>query len=304
MDKHLLNYKGLFGDDFDLLEGSLIHHEPIETRSLLYDFEIKQHLHSDLYQVFLITSGGGLLLSSGVKIPLDSPCALTIPSNRLHGFAFQTEVRGEVFTIHESLIEKIITSTPIICSPFDQLQYIPLEAGADSFIELLQLKEKIISELQKTDNASKISVVLLFQLFLLNLYRLRREDHERTITSTNRVLNHFNNFKKLIKKHGFEGKTVNFYANELNLTPVHLNRICKSATQKSALEIIHEQLLKEAKKYLSGTTNTIAEIAYFLGFKDPAHFSKFFKKKEGTPPGKFRKEDRQIQDRDIQFDAD
>jgi AraC family transcriptional activator of pobA len=170
------------------------------------------------------------------------------------------------------------------------LQYFPLDAGADSFFELLDLKNKIIREVEQSDKAAKLSVVLLFQLFLLNLYRLRTANEEETVKSDDRILNHFTRFKKLIKQHGHEGKTVKFYAQEMRLTPVHLNRICKTVAQKTALQIIHEQLIIESRKYLSGTTNSIAEIAYFLGFKDPAHFSKFFKKKVGVSPGMFRRE--------------
>jgi AraC family transcriptional activator of pobA len=290
MSKQLLNYRGLFGDDLALSEHSFIHHEPLQARSFRYDYEIKEHLHSDLFQLFLITSGGGLLLSSGVKIPLESPCVLIIPSNQLHGFVFQTEVKGEVFTIHESFFEKTIKRAPTVFHQFDQLQYFSLDAGADSFTELLDLKHKIIREKQRSDQATKLSLALLFQLFLLTLYRLRSADQDDPVKSDNRVLSHFARYKKLIKQHGHEGKTVNFYAGEMGITPVHLNRICKTVTQKTALQVIHEQQLVEAKKYLRGTTNTIAEIAYFLGFKDPAHFSKFFKQRVGVPPGLFRRE--------------
>lgn len=75
----------------------------------------------------------------------------------------------------------------------------------------------------------------------------------------------------------------------MNLTTVHLNRLCQAVAQKTTLQVIHEQALIEAKKHLTGTTYKIAEIAYFLGFKDPVHFSNFFRKKEGVTPGVFRR---------------
>lgn len=288
MAKQLLNYKGLFGDNLELFDKSFIHHEPIQARSFLYNYEITEHLHTDLFQLFLITAGGGLLLSSGLKIPLESPCVLIIPSNRLHGFVFQSDVKGEVFTISETFFEEVLLNAPSIFHKFDQLQYFSFVAGADLFLELLDFKSKIVREIQHSDKASELSLRLLFQLFLLNLYRSKKADQAAAIKSDDRSLNHFHIFKRLIKKHRYEGKTVCFYARELKLTTVHLNRICQTVAQKTTLQIIHEQLIIEAKKYLSGTTNTIAEIAYFLGFKDPAHFSKFFKKKTGLAPSAFR----------------
>lgn len=289
MPKQLLNYKGPFGDDFEPFEKSFVHHERLQLRTLLYNYEITEHLHTDLVQLFLITAGGGLLLSSGRKIPLESPCVLIIPSNRLHGFVFQSEVKGNVFTLPETFFEEILKNTRSLFTTFDGLQHFSLDAGADLFLEVLDIKDRIIKELQHLDKAAELSLGLLFQLLLVNLYRSRKADRVESIKTDDRALNHFHTFKKLIKQYKHEGKTVLFYASEMNLSTVHLNRICQTVTQKTALQLIHEQVLLEAKKYLSSTTYSIAEIAYFLGFKDPAHFSKFFKKKEGLTPGGFRK---------------
>lgn len=289
MPKQLLNYKGPFGDDFEPFEKSFVHHERLQLRTLLYNYEITEHLHTDLVQLFLITAGGGLLLSSGRKIPLESPCVLIIPINRLHGFVFQSEVKGDVFTIPEVFFEDILKNSPPIFAAFDGLQHFSLDAGAKLFLELLDIKNRIIRELQHLDKATELTLGLLFQLLLVNLYRSRKADRVEPIKTDDRALNHFHTFKKLIKQYRHEGKPVLFYASEMNLTTVHLNRICQAVTQKTALQVVHEQVLLEAKKYLSSTAYSIAEIAYFLGFKDPAHFSKFFKKKTGMTPSAFRK---------------
>lgn len=291
MPSQLLNFKGLFGDHFEPFERLFIHYEPLQKRTLLYNYEITEHLHTDLVQVFLITSGGGLLLSAGRKINLESPCVLIIPSNTLHGFVFPSEIEGEVFTIPELLFEKFLKNAPRLFSSFDQLQHLSFDPEAALYLALLDLKNKIINELQHQDKATEFSLSLLFQQFLVNLYRSQKESQIASVDRNNRALQHFHAFKKLIKQYVHEGKPVQFYARELNLTRVHLNRICKTVAQKTALQIIHEYVLREAKKYLKGTNYSIAEIAYFLDFKDPAHFSRFFKQKEGVTPGGFRGRD-------------
>jgi len=260
-------------------------------RSELYNFEIQEHLHKDLVQVFLITKGGGLLHAAGVKIPLESPCVLVIPSNRLHGFVFKSEVQGEVFTIAERFFDQLLEGLPDSVMSFNQVNYFPLDADEEALRETLLLKDKIISEMTLSDGFSQLSLKLVFQLLLISLDRSQQVDQRAMLVSDNRAINHFRAFKKLIKSYSHEGKSVAFYAKELNLTSVHLNRICQAVAQMSALQIIHEQVMIEARNYLRGTSNSIAEIAYFLGFKDPAHFSKFFKKKEGVPPVEFRKQD-------------
>jgi len=56
-----------------------------------------------------------------------------------------------------------------------------------------------------------------------------------------------------------------FYANELHITPGHLNRTIKSRIGK-----------------------TTKEIAYELGFNAPANFSAFFKKNTKVSPSDFK----------------
>lgn len=289
MAKEIIRYKGLFGDNFESFDDSLIHHEPLRDRTVFYNFEIVEHVHPDLFQLFIITSGGGLLLSSGLKISLDSPCVLIIPSNRLHGFVFQSEIKGDVFTIPESLFEKMMRNDATLFSEFSQLQYIPLDSEDNFFIELKDLKHKIIHQLSSTEVFRKLSLSLLVQLLFINLYQSKTSGGIAPIQSDDRALNYFYQFKKLIRQYGHEARQVRFYAKEMKRSTVHLNRICQSVCQKSALQVIHEYVLQEAKKYLRGTSYSVAEIAYFLGFKDPAHFSKFFKKKQGQTPGSYRK---------------
>lgn len=291
MNTSILKYDGLFGDDVLSIDSSIIHHEPLEKRSLLYNYEITEHLHTDLFQIFLMTSGRGLLISSGVKIPIESPCVLIIPSNRLHGFVFQSEVKGDVFTIPDPLYEKIVKKKTMLFLEYNQIQYFSLAPDCHRYSELLSFKQKIIKELRQTDNMSGLTLSLLIQLLFVTLYRCKQTQEVATVKTDDKALNYFIQFKELIKRFIHERRQVRFYAQEMRLSTVHLNRICQLVSQETALQVIHRHIMKEAKKYLTGTSYSVAEIAFFLGFKDPAHFSKFFKKKEGITPGSFRKND-------------
>lgn len=287
--KELLNFEGLFGEDENPFKQLSVHHEPLLRRSSLYDFEIQEHLHTNLVQVFFITSGGGYLLNTGRKIHLESPCVLIVPSNTLHGFALQSEVKGDVFTIQENVFENFIKNGEAYFSSFDQLQLLSFELEDPTFWDLVRLKNQMIKELENPDPSASIALPLLFQLFLLQLYRSQSSTHEQSLEVDNRTLRHFRKFKKLLKEYIPEEHSVKFYAEAMNISSVHLNRICQSVQNQSALRLIHEQIHFEARKFLSGSSYSVAEIAYLLGFKDPPHFSKFFKKLEGITALTFRK---------------
>ena len=83
--------------------------------------------------------------------------------------------------------------------------------------------------------------------------------------------------------------TVQYFADELRLTPNYLGDIIKHFTQKSAIENIHEFVIIKAKEMLekrSDLNNT--EIAYELGFEYPNYFAKFFKKQVNLTPKEYR----------------
>lgn len=82
---------------------------------------------------------------------------------------------------------------------------------------------------------------------------------------------------------------VQYFADQLGLTANYLGDIMKHFTQKSALENIHDFIIKRAKELLvqNQKLNT-AEVAYELGFEYPNYFSKFFKKQVHLTPREFR----------------
>lgn len=75
----------------------------------------------------------------------------------------------------------------------------------------------------------------------------------------------------------------------LHVTPNHLSDIIKHHTGKSALYIIHDYVIDEAKLLLKTTNKTVTEISYILGFEYSNYFSKLFKKKTKLSPLQYRK---------------
>lgn len=88
-----------------------------------------------------------------------------------------------------------------------------------------------------------------------------------------------------------EGKglpTVNYMANQLNLSSKYLSDLLKQETGKTALELIHLYVVSEAKNMIISGDKSISEIAYRLGFENPPYFSRLFKKEVGISPKEFK----------------
>lgn len=84
--------------------------------------------------------------------------------------------------------------------------------------------------------------------------------------------------------------SVNFMADQLHLSPRYLSDLLKQETGKTAIELIHIFLILEAKNLLKSADQTVAEIAYNLGFENPPYFSRLFKKEVGMSPNQFKRQ--------------
>ncbi len=82
--------------------------------------------------------------------------------------------------------------------------------------------------------------------------------------------------------------TVEYLADQLNLSPRYLSDMLRSLTGQNAQQHIHEKLIEKAKEKLSITSLSVSEIAYALGFEHPQSFSKLFKSKTSQSPLEFR----------------
>ena len=101
-------------------------------------------------------------------------------------------------------------------------------------------------------------------------------------------MHYFREFQKAIERTVPFEKRISEFAQELKITPVHLNRICQAVKGKTAQQIVQAHTIRKAHNYLLYTSLSVAEIAYELQFVDPGYFTRFFRKQTGLSPGAYR----------------
>lgn len=266
-----------------------VHAEPLESRSKMYNWEIKEHLHTDLVQLFVIDHGDGILVSEKKEMVIAGPSIVFIPTNTLHGFIFQDNIKGEVITFSDFFLENILKQNQKIILELNHLQCFNFEMCNTLFEQIKTLKEMIANELNQENIEKRSFINSLFQTLFLVLFRVNQIQKTSAEETDNKTLKYFQIFQKSIKRDSTDTKTISHYAKEIGITTMHLNRVCKSVSNKSPIQIIHEQLIAEAKKYLLHTSYSISEISFFLNINDPAYFTRLFKKNVGVSPSDFRK---------------
>jgi AraC family transcriptional activator of pobA len=74
----------------------------------------------------------------------------------------------------------------------------------------------------------------------------------------------------------------------LGVTQPRLRVACLKVAGLPPTQMIQRRVLLEAKRALLYSNMTVSEAAYYLGFNDPAYFSRFFARATGQSPRSFR----------------
>lgn len=275
-----------YGETESWSTSDLVHIEPLIERSQLYDWKIRPHRHSSLTQLFWVRKGGGIAHLDAISYELSAPCVLIVPEMCVHDFAWMKHSAGFVLSIAaplaNELSQELTSGSPVFGEPV--VVEVPTRQDyADTlFAEIhdehrlrLPMTERMLESLIRT----------------LTIWLLRRiEPRSTTADRPRRAGKHFGKFTALVDKHYKSHRTVESYANEIGITPSHLNAICQELAGTSALAVIHERLFLAARRSLVYTEKTITGVSHSLGFSDPAYFTRFFKRQAGMAPGQFRRQ--------------
>lgn len=150
-----------------------------------------------------------------------------------------------------------------------------------------------------SDHPEKMNMLFHFiNIFLYECKAMFGADVPQQTTSKDTTLNNFlhslnNYFMELHKGKMDKAISLKYVANELHLHPTYLSNLLKQQTGKTAAQLVRERLILEAQSLLKNTDMTVAEVAYYLHFKDNSNFAKFFRHQVGQSPSDYREKARQ-----------
>ena len=110
-------------------------------------------------------------------------------------------------------------------------------------------------------------------------------NEEQTLTSQDQQVE---KFLQLARRHSGHERRIEFYAEQIGVSPHHLSDLVKEATGATAGWWLVQFSVLEAKMLLSTTKLTISQISDRMQFGDSATFGKFFRRHTGMTPSEFR----------------
>lgn len=290
MDSSIPLYS-LYGQIDTAAELRFLHLESLESRNRVYDWNIRPHRHTDLYQLIWVEDGRGTVMLDAHTFSLEAPVLLSIPPPIVHGFQWHPGTQGLILTIADSFVGDLAAQSgdPAISASLEQLLTITGAVDAASIERLRGLFATILDEYihERICRGTAISgnVLMLFAE-LARLRHLSLQDPEAP-ESDGQAL--YRRFKALIEENFRQRWGVADYARALAMTERSLRRLCLALVGIAPVQVIHRRMMLEAKRSLLYTGKTVAEVGYELGFDDPAYFTRFFRRNEGETPVMFRR---------------
>jgi AraC family transcriptional regulator, transcriptional activator of pobA len=266
----------------------LLHIEEVQSRSRLYHWEIDPHVHQGLYQVLWVQAGSAQVWLDEKREATQGPAAIVVPPGVVHGFRFAPDTDGLVLTLSARfLVEGDFQS---VGEAFRSLFFAPgilrFDASTPAAIRLDALLRELSAEFATPGSAQSPVAGWLARAVVWRLAQARALGPGATASHPHQAL--FTRFLLLVEEKFLAHWPLERYASRLGLSTARLNRLVRDQSGRSALELVHERLTREACRRLVYIAAPAASLASELGFDDPAYFSRFFKRRTGLSPHRWR----------------
>ncbi|MCV0395773.1 MAG: AraC family transcriptional regulator [Rhizobiaceae bacterium] len=245
--------------------------------------------------VVLLTDGAGEIEAGPARIALDAPAIAWLgrfETARLRLDAGSSGMRG--WTDDETLFSAIGEEA--------ESASLAALAGRDFSLSLVGFSEDaaaigrcltaVMREQADRRSGSGLMIAALTRIMLVVILRLSGgidAEADRPMIAGGEREALVQRFRQLVEMNFRSHWTVAQYAAALSISPDRLHAVCTGTVGKSPKRLVGERLAHEASTRLERSSLTIEQLGHLLGFSDPAHFSNFFRRMRGMPPGRYRR---------------
>lgn len=275
----------LYGENQAWPGTDLLHCESIPARSRLHHWEIKAHRHAELFQLLYVQRGQVQVEIEGQRSTINEAAIQVIPPLTVHGFRFSADIQGHVLTFGTALVADLEKRLGAPLTVLAHAASYPLEADRRALHTLVDTLHR-----EYQGHAAGRAVMLQSLVTTLMVWISRRQQvSQRPRNRNEREQQLISRYLRLVEAHYREHLSVEAFATKLGISSLQLNALCRQLTGQTALQVIHQRLMLEARRSLIYTRMSISQLSDYLGFSDATYFSRFFKRLAGQTPNAFRR---------------
>ncbi|PLR39676.1 4-hydroxyphenylacetate catabolism regulatory protein HpaA [Chimaeribacter californicus] len=269
--------------------GEEVHYETFARLAGFFGRDMHPHWHDRYYQLHFLATGKITLQLDDHFYDVKAPLFILTPPSVPHAFITGPDSDGHVLTVRQELIWPLIERLwPGKSQAINQTGIcLSLESSPDTLEALNHYWPLMAAEFARPAPGREPLLIALAQGIFTQVLR-EAPPEEGTACSVRGEMRQFQRFNRMIDDHFRQHLTVPDYARELGISETRLTEMCRRFANQSPKRLIFERVLREAKRQLRYSTDSVNQISYALGYKDPAYFARFFHRLAGCSPSQFR----------------
>jgi AraC family transcriptional activator of pobA len=281
----------IYGEHVRDLDPRFAHIERVGARHRLHRGRVEPHTHPHLHQLSFWLRAHGHFCVDGERHDLTPDTLTWMPASVVHGFEIGAADDAIVLSLSHDFLSDVMNHVDL--PAVRALCRVPLVARMPG--ELAERMREIFLELEREHQfpswGLKHVVSAQVQLVMIMLARLLEAERPETVPPPKEE-RLFARFLGVLDGHFHDCRTVGAYASLLGTTPYLLNCACQDGAGQNASKVIRGRVMLEAKRLLHYTALSAGEVAFSLGFTDPAHFGRTFRAETGLSPTRWRAQQR------------
>ena len=251
------------------------------SHSSKYD-DYTAHRHG-YYELFFFRKGGGTHTIDFQELAIGDYTIHTVSPGQVHQLSHSESSIGVYIVFSTEVFKHIVDFRSFQQFAFlnNNTNPISLAISPDMYEEIHLMIHSLGTKL----NDSAIAWSWL-QLILNYINSEFHKDHGELVSYVKN--SDYQSFKQLLEQNFHLEHSASWYADKMNITEKGLNTMTKKITGESPSGLLKQRILLEAKRLILHSSTSLKEIAFDLGFNDPAYFSRFVKTNSGLSPKELR----------------
>lgn len=263
-----------------------LHYESVAVRGAEMDWTIPAHRHEGLHQFQWLEQGQLHGTIDGRDFEARAPVLLMLAPGSVHGFTYTPDTVGHQVTVPTATLRKLLGGSNLTDMGLGA-SCVLADLDREASAECKSLFTQVAREFRLQSPGRVHALHSCATLLAVQVLRQRGEhfSRERGQGARDALVRRY---LALVEQHYRGHEALPFYAQALGVTPDHLSRTCRHVLRQSALQILHERLMLEARRLLAYSSLSVTQVAQSLGYDDAAYFSKFFSRAVGSTPSEYR----------------
>lgn len=278
----------LYGEAPQAPDEATVHVETIAARSRLHDWTIEPHRHRDLHQIIVVHAGNAQVDLDRHRSTLEAPGIIHAPPGVVHGFRFQANTVGWVCSFASGLAKDLSGRSGELRRFLESPKVASLSQTTFLATDLLALSAMLLREFERSALGRESVLRGLLTAWVTNVYRVSQTGEHDSAAVASREREIVATFRQAVESRFREHAPLAIYCRSIGVSDSQLRRACLAVTGQAPAALIQLRMLVEAERQLRYTAMSVSQVAYYLGFEDPAYFSRFFRRRTGLPPKSFR----------------